>query len=236
MRTPSIGVLFFPGTNCHTETVAALELCGAKAPLVYHQQILSGDVDILDFDGIWIPGGFAWGDYWKAGRVAGIIMRDHLLKFVATGRPVAGICNGDQTLFEAGLFDSPENTGGALVQNECGHFVSRDVNIIVEDTGTPWTRGIEHLEFNVPVAHGQGRWRTPPDGAPHLKVAFRYVKNGHPTQEFPFNPSGSPHGVAGIVYDNVMGMMPHPERVARPELGYAPGLHVIRNFVRYAAA
>jgi len=236
MKTPKIAVPYFPGTNCHEEGINALQACGAVAELIPYQLLLDGTSSILDYWGCLIEGGFSWGDHYRSGHIAGLVMKDLLLRFAETGRPILGICNGDQILFEAGLFDSPSDAGGALVQNACGHFVSPagGIEVIVEKTGTHWTAGLEGAILRMPVAHGEGRWLPPQDGAPHLQPAFRYVKDGRPTMVYPFNPSGSPDGIAGFVYNNVCGLMPHPERVAREELGYAPGLLLFRNFITYA--
>ncbi|MCX6810026.1 MAG: phosphoribosylformylglycinamidine synthase subunit PurQ [Candidatus Berkelbacteria bacterium] len=235
-RRGKIGVAYFPGTNCQAESKNAIEACGVNVELVQYQLVLGGQVNMLDYIAWLIAGGFSWGDHYLSGRIAGKVMRDKFMEFVATGRPLLGICNGDQVIFEAGLFDSPTHKGGALVQNACGHFVSppTGIELVVEKTGTPWTEGIEGAVLRMPVAHGEGRWLPPEGGAPHLTPAYRYVRDGKPTMTFPHNPSGSPDGIAGFVYNNVCGMMPHPERVAREELGYAPGLLIIRNFVNYA--
>lgn len=231
-----VGVLLLPGSNCHKETKRSAELVGLIAEIVFHLQLVDGSRRMADYAGWLIPGGFSWGDHLGSGRVAGFALGDYLMEFAMTGRPMAGICNGDQILFESGLFSSPEGiSGGALVQNECGRFVSGWVNIMALP-GSPWTEGFEGATLRMPVAHREGRWYIP-DGVPgHITPVFQYTRDGIPTEEHPYNPSGTPKGICGVAQGNILGMMPHPERAMHVWQGSTAGQLVFRNFAKLVSA
>ncbi len=231
--TPKVAVLLAPGINCHEESAFALELAGADPQIVLDTDILEGRKHLRNFASLYIPGGFSYGDHFGAGRVAAIRLGPAIREFAALERPILGVCNGFQILMEAGLFSGPEGqSGGALVQNQKGVFESRSVTLITV-TGTVWTKQLEQGQaLRMPVAHGEGRW-YPPDLCPeHLHVTFRYSWEEQGTEHYPENPNGSPKGLAGLAYDLVMGMMPHPERAVVPEQGSTDGLLVLRAFVK----
>jgi phosphoribosylformylglycinamidine synthase len=148
-------------------------------------------------------------------------VRDHALG----GGPTLGICNGFQVLCEAGLLP------GALVRNAALKFLSRPVTVRVEATDTPFTTAYrEGAIFDVPVAHGEGRFVAPPDLLDELEaehqVVLRYVGE---------NPNGSLRDIAGITNRerNVVGMMPHPERAADPLLGNSTGSGVFDSLLQH---
>ena len=226
-----VAVLLGPGTNCHEETVFAIEQAGMSADVVPVSDIVEGREKLNDRPGVVTPGGFSWGDHFGAGRVFGVALRDPLKAFAATGRPMLGICNGFQVFFEAGLYEAPDGqSGGALVRNTSGTFESRWIAIRAE-AGSPWTEGIAGAVLPLPVAHGEGRW-LPADRTSHLTTVFRYCKDGHPTEAYPHNPSGTPDGVTGLCNGLVLGLMPHPERATMPWHGSTAGRLVFDAFVR----
>lgn len=224
-------VLVAPGTNSHEESVFAIQQAGLDAEVVLVADVISGQEDLLDRPGVMVPGGFAWGDHFGAGRVFGVALGDQLRAFADTGRPMLGVCNGFQVFFEAGLFCGPSGeSGGALVRNISAKLESRWITVRA-DWGSPWTEGIEGALLSLPVAHGEGRW-LPSDTTDHLSVAFRYCRDGRPTEAYPWNPSGTPGGVTGLCNGVVMGMMPHPERATLPWHGSDAGRRVFDAFVR----
>lgn len=237
-----IAVLYAPGINCHEETAFAIQYAGGWAEIVALFDLLEGHRRLEDYAGLVIPGGFSYGDHLAAGRVLAVHLAARLSEalrtFVADGRPVLGICNGDQVLMETGLL--PNGTmgapAGALTQNRSARFESRWVRLRVAPTGTFWTQGLEGQYVRLPVAHGEGRLVLSKEA--HVRPAFLYVDSkGEPTEEYPDNPAGSPKGIAGVVDPSgvVLGMMPHPERALLPAHGSTDGLALFRNLVRYVA-
>ena len=218
-----VGVVRFPGSNCDADAYHAVELAGAEAVYLWHEE-----ADLHGSDAVVLPGGFAYGDYLRAGVLARFspIMRSVA---VAAGRgaPVLGICNGFQVLAEAGLLP------GALLRNEGLRFVHRWVALRLEGRGTPFTAALpEGIVLRMPVAHGEGRYYDEPARLDELeregRVVFRYIDN----------PNGSLRDIAGVRNEagNVLGLMPHPERAGEPLLGSADGLLLFRSLVESAAA
>ena len=218
-----VGVVRFPGSNCDADAYHAVELAGAEAVYLWHEES-----DLHGSEAVVLPGGFAYGDYLRAGVLARFspIMRSVA---VAAGRgvPVLGICNGFQVLAEAGLLP------GALLRNEGLRFVHRWVALRLEGRGTPFTAALpEGVVLRMPVAHGEGRYYDEPARLDELeregRVVFRYIDN----------PNGSLRDIAGVRNEagNVLGLMPHPERADEPLLGSADGLLLFRSLVESAAA
>jgi len=187
-----------------------------RAPLmVWH-----GDSTLPDVDLIVVPGGFSYGDYLRSGAMAANspIMREVVARANA-GTPTLGICNGFQVLTECGLLP------GVLMRNASLKFVCRDVDLRVERTDTPFTHGYSQGQvIRIPVAHHDGNYFTDPDTLKSLEdnrqVAFRYCDaDGALSEEA--NPNGSLANIAGVLNTagNVLGMMPHPERLADPMFG-----------------
>ncbi|MES2208696.1 MAG: phosphoribosylformylglycinamidine synthase subunit PurQ [Chloroflexota bacterium] len=231
-----IGVVVFPGSNCDRDTTHAIELAGAEPVELWHEQTSLDGVA-----GIILPGGFAYGDYLRAGVIARFspVMRS-VAAFAADGGLVLGICNGFQVLAEAGLVP------GALLRNRGLRFLGRDIHIAVEHTDTPFT----HLAgprrpLRLPIAHGEGSYFADPGMLEELEaegqVLFRYVRaDGTVARESddPANPNGSLRAIAGVRNraGNVAGLMPHPERASEGLLGSDDGFGLIRSFVESAAA
>jgi len=218
-----VGVVRFPGSNCDADAYHAVELAGAEAVYLWHEE-----ADLHGSDAVVLPGGFAYGDYLRAGVLARFspIMRSVAVA-VGRGAPVLGICNGFQVLAEAGLLP------GALLRNEGLRFVHRWVALRLEGRGTPFTAALpEGIVLRMPVAHGEGRYYDEPARLDELeregRVVFRYIDN----------PNGSLRDIAGVRNEagNVLGLMPHPERADEPLLGSADGLLLFRSLVESAAA
>jgi phosphoribosylformylglycinamidine synthase I len=222
------GVVVLPGSNCdHDALHVAHDVLGEEAEVLWHK-----DTDLKGADCVIIPGGFAYGDYLRAGALAKFApIMDSIRRHADNGGLVLGICNGFQVLTEVGLLP------GALMRNQHLRFLSRDVHILVEETDTPFTNEFVRNDFfRVPIAHGEGNYfaddATLDDLERHGQVIFRYCDaSGRITAEA--NPNGSARNIAGICNRNrnVLGMMPHPERCAESILGNAAGLGVFRSIV-----
>ena len=236
---PVIAVLYAPGINCHEETAFALDLVGLEGKVVNFHDILSGEETLVKYQGVVIPGGFSWGDHLGAGRIFGVHLvaraTEQLNELVEDGKPVLGICNGFQVLVETGLLPdrTPGKRGAALLQNNSAVFESRWVDLIVTNTESIWTKGLEGRTLRMPVAHGEGRlfW----DANHQVRQTLCYAKDGLPTQEYPANPNGSPCGIAGISDETglIFGLMPHPERAVLDWHGSTDGLELFKNLSGY---
>jgi phosphoribosylformylglycinamidine synthase subunit PurQ / glutaminase len=206
-------VVVFPASNCDRDAAVALEsITGRKPHMVWH-----ADSEIPDVDLIVLPGGFAYGDYLRSGAMASLsrAMRDVIDK-AQNGVTVLGICNGFQVLCESGLLP------GALMRNAELKFVCRPVALEVTETQSVFTRKYDSGQrVSFPVAHGEGNYFADADTLDKLegegRVVFRYADGD--------NPNGSARNIAGILNEkrNVMGLMPHPERVVDPLLGGTDG-------------
>lgn len=189
----TVGVIVFPGTNCNIETKRAIEKVGLKALYIWHEEKKIPK----EIKSIVIPGGFSYGDYLEAGKIASFspIMQE-VSEAGQKGMPIVGICNGFQILCSSNLLE------GTLIMNKKGKFISSWTEIIVEDTQTPFTCNMGKGDIlKMPIAHKFGnyfyRGKKP-------RVIFRYKEN----------PNGSADDIAGISSPkgNIIGMMPHPER------------------------
>ncbi|NOX94095.1 MAG: phosphoribosylformylglycinamidine synthase subunit PurQ [Alphaproteobacteria bacterium] len=216
-------VIVFPASNCDRDVAVALEQATGKAPaMVWH-----GDASLPDTDFIVLPGGFSFGDYLRSGAMAAKspIMRD-VIERANAGTPVIGICNGFQTLCEAGLLP------GALLRNADLKFVCRTVTLKIENSQSMFTSGFQNGQFvDFPVAHHDGNYFADDATLDRLegegRVALRYVDN----------PNGSARNIAGILNNagNVLGLMPHPERMISPLLGCMDGAAFFSGVVKAAA-
>jgi phosphoribosylformylglycinamidine synthase len=229
-----IGVVVFPGSNCDRDTVHALDLAGAEPVVLWHEQAsLEGVAAVV------LPGGFAYGDYVRAGVIARFspVMRA-VADFAGSGGLVLGICNGFQVLAEAGLVP------GALLRNASLRFAGREVAIATERLDTPFTHLLDaRRALRMPVAHGEGRFYADDATLDGLerdgRVIFRYVDPaGTPAgPDDPGNPNGSLRAIAGVMNaaGNVAGLMPHPERASEAILGSDDGFGIVRSLVESAA-
>ncbi|MGE5442410.1 MAG: phosphoribosylformylglycinamidine synthase subunit PurQ [Bacteroidota bacterium] len=213
-------VVVFPGSNCDRDVALALRQASGRLPtMIWHAQS-----DLPPLDLIVIPGGFSYGDYLRCGAIAA---RSPVMRAVkeraAAGVLVLGICNGFQVLTEIGMLP------GALLRNAGLGFVCRDVFLRVDNDRTPFTAGYRRGQVvRMPIAHNEGNYVTDDDTLARLRgdgrIAFRYC-DAKGVVDDAANPNGSLDGIAGILDErgNVLGMMPHPERLADPELGGTDG-------------
>jgi len=226
-------VIVFPGSNCDRDMQVALRnSLGSEPLMVWH-----GDTELPKVDLIAVPGGFSYGDYLRCGSMASHspIMRE-VVRRTEQGVMVLGVCNGFQILTEAGLLP------GVLMRNAGIRFVCRDVDLRVERDDTPFTRQYETGQvIRVPVAHHDGNYFADPATLDELegegRAAFRYcTPEGEVTEAA--NPNGSQRNIAGIYNRRrtVLGMMPHPERLADPLLGGTDGKPMFDGLVEALAA
>ncbi len=225
----NVGVVVFPGSNCDHDTHHVLEqVCGQHARFVWHK-----DSDLSGVDAVVLPGGFAYGDYLRTGAIARFspVMRA-VGEFAKRGGPVLGICNGFQILQEAGLLP------GAMLRNRNVRFLSQPVHVRVERDDTVATAGLaKGTVLTMPIAHGEGNFFLPEAELDRLEgegqVVFRYTTRDGRLDDAA-NANGSCRAIAGICTParNVVGLMPHPERAAEPELGSADGRLVFEALIR----
>ncbi|HKD47448.1 MAG TPA: phosphoribosylformylglycinamidine synthase subunit PurQ [Rhizomicrobium sp.] len=212
-------VIVFPASNCDRDAASALkEMTGKSPAMVWHQEDELPDVDLVI-----LPGGFAYGDYLRCGAMAA---QSQVMKAVKAhaekGGAVLGICNGFQVLTESGLLP------GALMRNAGLKFVCKPVALSVEETQSAFTRKYEKGQsVTFPVAHGEGNYYADDETLDRLegegRVMFRYKDN----------PNGSARNIAGILNRkrNVLGLMPHPERVVDPLTGGTDGRSLFQSLI-----
>jgi phosphoribosylformylglycinamidine synthase len=233
-----VGVVYIEGTNCEEESVSFFRHLGAQAEKVHLKQ-LTGDVppelrrDLDDYDILMIPGGFAAGDYVRAGTIFAARLRSRLSKeliaFVHSGKPVFGVCNGFQVLVEAGLLpalggtmtDAPE---AVLATNDSGHYECRPSLLKQENGGScAFTRGMKPGQIVTFIsAHAEGKFLLPKAHEKRMlkelvdndQVVFRFVDDHGKYAGYPWNPSGTTYNIAALCNrdGNVFGVQPHPER------------------------
>ena len=217
-------VLVFPGSNCDRDLAVAIEQVTGRAPaMVWHRETeLPEGTDFIA-----IPGGFSYGDYLRSGAMAA---RSPIMGAVAEaagrGVPVLGVCNGFQVLTEAGLLP------GALMRNAGLHFVCRSVGLKVENSQSIFTARYQAgEEIHIPVAHHDGNYQADAETLDRLegegRVAFRYTGEVN----------GSARNIAGIInaQGNVLGMMPHPERVIETAHGGTDGRRLFEGLLEAVA-
>ncbi len=236
-------ILYAPGTNCHEETAAAIEMAGGQAELVLLRDLVEGQTSLRNYQAVVIPGGFSFGDHLGAGRIFATMLvahlRDQLVEFLDAKKPLLGVCNGFQALAEAGILPgrAPGKRVMALLENQSARFEDRKIRLIVSSENCVWTEGLAGQVLEMPSAHGEGRplFCETGNSAPP-RVAFRYLDaHGRPTTQYPENPSGAPEGIAGIMDETgmVLGLMPHPERASLPAHYSQDGLKLFKNLVRW---
>lgn len=212
-----VGIVVFPGSNCdHDAYYVFKELIKADTKFLWHKEGNIGDRNIII-----LPGGFSYGDYLRSGAISRFsqIMQD-VVRFANKGGIVIGICNGFQILCESGLLP------GTLMRNVNLKFICKTVSLKVENNKSIFTSnyGIKE-DINIPIAHGEGNYFCDNDTLTDLisnnQILFRYNDN----------PNGSIYDIAGIqnVKRNVLGMMPHPERVSDSTLGNTDGLRLLKG-------
>jgi phosphoribosylformylglycinamidine synthase subunit PurQ / glutaminase len=225
-----IGVVIFPDSNSDVDSLNALAVAGVEPVRLWHES-----PDLEGVSAVILPGGFAYGDYLRAGVIARFspVMRG-VSAFAEQGGHVLGICNGFQVLAEARLVP------GALLRNRSLRFAGRLVDIKPERLDSPFTRAATGVPLRVPVAHGEGCYYADDATLDELEregqVLWRYVReDGTPAldPDEPANPNGSLRAIAGVcnAAGNVAGLMPHPERMSERILGRDDGMQLIRSLV-----
>lgn len=213
------GIVVFPGSNCdHDAYHVVHHVLRQPAEFLWHK-----DRDLRGSDVVILPGGFSYGDYLRCGAIARFSpVMEEVAHFARSGGKVFGICNGFQILTEAGLLP------GVLLQNASRKFVCRQVDLQVENAGTPYSRSlVQGQRIRVPIAHAEGNYYIDDEGLARLegegRVVFRYVEN----------PNGARANIAGIVNErgNVLGMMPHPERASEDILGGSDGRLIFESML-----
>ena len=221
------GVVVFPGTwsDCDFHHVIS-EVLHQPVRYVWHR-----DRNLDDLDCVILPGGFSYGDYLRAGAVAGRSpVVEALGDFTTRGGVVLGSCNGFQILCEAGLLP------GALMRNECLQYRCQSVHLSVDNADTVFTRGLAGRVLTMPISHGEGKYYADPATLAALRerrqIVFRYADaEGRATRAA--NPNGSLDNIAGVVSEagNVLGLMPHPERAAEGVMGGTDGLLLFQSLL-----
>ncbi len=224
------GVVVFPGSNCDHDTFHVLkEVCSQEAFYLWHK-----DHDLKNADCVVLPGGFSYGDYLRSGAIARFSpLMQELQEFVQKGGLVLGICNGFQVLLELGLLP------GAMLRNKNLKFLCEHVHLKIENDQTPFTNmGKKDQVLRIPIAHFDGNYYASPDTIEELitndQIVFRYAdEKGQITEEA--NVNGSRENIAGLInkQNNVLGMMPHPERASEALLGSEDGRIIFESIIQH---
>lgn len=233
-----VAVLLIEGTNCEDESVAFFRHLGAQAEKVHLKQF-TGDVPpemrrtLASYDILMIPGGFAAGDYVRAGAIFAARLRSRLAgdlkEFIEAGKPIFGVCNGFQVLVEAGLLPALEDTmtpvpEAVLATNDSGHYECRPSLLRLVNRGScMFTRTLRRREIVTFIsAHAEGKLLFPKERETKVlkeleandQIVFRFVDDRGKPGRYPWNPSGTTDGIAALCNreGNVFGVQPHPER------------------------
>jgi phosphoribosylformylglycinamidine synthase subunit PurQ / glutaminase len=224
------GVIIFPGSNCdHDAYWTVQHVAQQPVTFLWHESH-----DLENCDAVIVPGGFAYGDYLRTGAIAKFSpVMESVRKFAAGGGMVLGICNGFQILCESGLLP------GALMRNVGLKYVCKPVQVRVENVETPFTNASAKGEvLTIPIGHMEGNYYCDAETLERLRrnnqIVLRYCSPAGEIDALA-NPNGSLDNIAGICSEegNVVGMMPHPERAAEPELGCTDGVKIFRSIVQW---
>jgi phosphoribosylformylglycinamidine synthase len=224
----NFGVVIFPGTwsDCDFHYVIS-EVLHQPVRYVWHR-----DANLGEFDCLILPGGFSYGDYLRAGAVAGRSpVVEALPEFTARGGLVLGSCNGFQILCEARLLP------GALMRNECLQYRCQSTHLLVENADTSFTRAMRQGQIlKMPISHGEGKYHADAETLRAIRaknqVVFRYcTEDGRVAKEA--NPNGSLDNIAGVINEEgtVLGLMPHPERAAEATVGGTDGTLIFHSIL-----
>ena len=219
-------VIIFPGSNCDRDMDVALKKFGFKNQMVWHN-----DQDIPQSDLIILPGGFSYGDYLRCGSIAA---KSKIIKsvvdFANSGGLVVGVCNGFQILIETGLLP------GALLRNKYLEFICKNVFVKINNSENKYFKNIKKNILKLHIAHNEGNYFCSPDELKFIEdnnqIAVNYCnKNGDISEEN--NPNGSIDNIAGIFNKskNILGMMPHPERMIDSYLSGEDGSIFFENLI-----
>ncbi len=221
-------VIVFPGSNCDRDVAVALEKFHIKNQMVWHN-----DTNLPKTDLVVLPGGFSYGDYLRTGCIASkskII--DDVIRHAKKGGLILGICNGFQILIEAGLLP------GILLRNIGLRFLSKNVFLKVVNTDNQFCLNYKNKDIiQLPIAHNEGNFFAKKELLKMLEdnnlIAFKYCnKNGEIEENS--NPNGSSNNIAGVISEkkNILGMMPHPERLIDPLLSGEDGSILFTSLIK----
>ena len=220
-------VIVFPGSNCDRDIAVALEKMQFKNQMVWHKETRLPQSDLIV-----IPGGFSYGDYLRSGAIAGkSSIINEVIKAANNGCLILGICNGFQILTETGLLK------GVLLRNRNLKFINKDINIRVLCNKSKFLNKYKKDEvLKINIAHNEGNYFTDTDHLNELKnnnlIAFKYCDiNGNANEEA--NPNGSLENIAGIFNSkkNILGMMPHPERMIDNLISNTDGVNLFSSLL-----
>jgi phosphoribosylformylglycinamidine synthase I len=219
-------VITFPGSNCDRDVDVALKKFGFRNKMVWHD-----DLELPKSDLVILPGGFSYGDYLRCGSMASKskVMKS-VLNFARGGGKVMGICNGFQILVEAGLLP------GVLLRNKYLEFICKNVFVKVNNKDNSYFKNIKKNTLEFHIAHNEGNYFCSKEQIKEIddnnQIALHYSdKNGNINEDH--NPNGSMGNIAGIFNKekNVLGMMPHPERMIDPALSGEDGSIFFENLI-----
>ncbi len=220
-------VIVFPGSNCDRDIAVALEKMQFKNQMVWHKETKLPKSDLIV-----VPGGFSYGDYLRSGAIAGkSLIIDEVIKSAKSGCLVLGICNGFQILTETGLLK------GTLLRNKNLKFINRDIYIKVLNNNSKFTNKYKKEQIlKLNIAHNEGNYFTDRNHLEKLKkenlIAFKYCDEKGNINEYS-NPNGSLDNIAGIFNDkkNILGMMPHPERMIDEIISNKDGVNLFSSLL-----
>ena len=220
-------VIVFPGSNCDRDIAVALEKMQFKNQMVWHKETKLPKSDLIV-----LPGGFSYGDYLRSGAIAGkSLIIDEVIKAANEGCLILGICNGFQILTETGLLK------GTLLRNKNLKFINKDIYINVINNETKFTNKYKKNKvLNINIAHNEGNFFTDNTHLQELKeknlIAFKYCdEKGNINEQS--NPNGSLENIAGIYNSkkNILGMMPHPERMVDNLISNTDGINLFSSLL-----
>ena len=221
-------VIVFPGSNCDRDIAVALKKMQFKNQMVWHKETALPKSDLIV-----IPGGFSYGDYLRSGAIAGkSLIINEVIKAANDGCLILGICNGFQILTETGLLE------GVLLRNKNLKFINKDINIKVINNDSRFSNQYKKDQIlNINIAHNEGNYFT---NSNHLQtlnkenlIAFKYCNEyGNANDES--NPNGSLENIAGIFNSkkNILGMMPHPERMIDDLISNTDGVNLFSSLLK----
>ena len=220
-------VIVFPGSNCDRDIAVALEKMQFKNKMVWHK-----DTNLPKSDLIVIPGGFSYGDYLRSGAIAGkSLIINEIIKAANSGCLILGICNGFQILTETGLLK------GTLLRNKNLKFINKDVNIKVINNKTKFTSKYNLNQIlKINIAHNEGNYFTKETHLEELNnenlIAFKYCDEKGVVNDRS-NPNGALENIAGIfnAKKNILGMMPHPERMVDEMISNTDGVNIFSSLI-----
>jgi phosphoribosylformylglycinamidine synthase subunit PurQ / glutaminase len=219
-------VITFPGSNCDRDMDVALKKFGFKNKMVWHN-----DVEIPKSDLVVLPGGFSYGDYLRCGSMASKSkIMNSVINFAKSGGLVLGVCNGFQILVEAGLVP------GVLLRNKYLEFICKNVFVKVKNKENKYFRNLDKDILELHIAHNEGNYFCTKDQLKEIndndQIAIYYCNENGDIKE-QYNPNGSIKNIAGIFNKekNVLGMMPHPERMIDISLSGEDGSLFFNNLI-----